>query len=451
MQQKGYWRQGDVPEFSTLRGRYKADVAVVGGGLTGVTTALWLSRAGLRVMLVEAERLGRAATALCGGCVTLLPRLQYADIEKRFGSEALRTYVRTMQGAFGSLRDLAVGFGDDVDWSETDALCMAQDEREAQRLQPEAQTMERVGLCVQTLPSAQGVMPCTGALLLGGMATLQPRAYFARLVQQLADRDVRIFERSRATALETNLVYTERGSIEAPYVVVATGYPIVNVPGWYFLRLSQRRRVLIPLAGQPQVDRLYATAAGDRLLRGIQGGALLQMDAGGVGERVALDEAWLKRTCGQYRHTAHSRDRYMGQAVFSDDGLPYAGVYSRKTPNLFVGTGYGAQGLLGSVLTAQAVSARVLGLADADYGLYTSQRSHWPFGRQTLRQMGRYAAGYLFRPSAPRCPHMGCKLRYDTQRRVWECPCHGSRFDDIGHVQNAPAVWAADPHRAKRS
>ncbi len=125
------------------------------------------------------------------------------------------------------------------------------------------------------------------------------------------------------------------------------------------------------------------------------------------------------------------------------DGLPYVGTYSKKTPNLFVATGYAGRGIVGSMVAAQGISARILGVDAKQYQIYQGDRK----GKQTRNKQVRMASisGWQFlkgfwQIQAPRCPHMGCKMRYNATQRLWECPCHGSRFDDIGHLLNAPAM-----------
>ena len=95
MQQQTFWMRREQQEYPVLRGRRSADAAVVGGGLTGLTTALWLSRAGLRVAVVEAARLGSGASGCCAGIVSLAGGLCYARLEKRRGSQAAAAYAQT--------------------------------------------------------------------------------------------------------------------------------------------------------------------------------------------------------------------------------------------------------------------------------------------------------------------------------------------------------------------
>ena len=134
-----------------------------------------------------------------------------------------------------------------------------------------------------------------------------------------------------------------------------------------------------------------------------------------------------------------------GAEVCSADGLPFIGPYSPGTPNLFVASGYGGQGILGSVIAAQAISARILGLPSEGYEVYSPKR-RWDWKLPAKEGM-RYLRSALFRSSAPCCPHMGCRMIYRAEHRIWECPCHGSCFDDLGRVLSAPAVRDADARK----
>ena len=100
MSEETYWQQGDQRAYSPLRGRRTADAVVVGGGLTGLTVALWLCRAGLRVVLLEANALGSGSTACCLGRVSLLSGVSLSRLEKRFGQEWASAYGSFQQNAF---------------------------------------------------------------------------------------------------------------------------------------------------------------------------------------------------------------------------------------------------------------------------------------------------------------------------------------------------------------
>ena len=135
-----------------------------------------------------------------------------------------------------------------------------------------------------------------------------------------------------------------------------------------------------------------------------------------------------------------------GYNAVTADGLPYIGPYGRRTPNLFVAAAYGGQGILGSITAAQVISARILGLRCEGDFIFSGQRNAAVSRMDELKtcfSIGVHYASGSFRTRAPRCPHMGCRMKFNPSTRLWECPCHGSRFDGIGHWRNGPAVHDA--------
>lgn len=439
--QQSFWMYREQPEFPALRGRRTADAVVIGGGMTGLTTALWLCRAGLRVVLLEAERLLCGASSRCAGIVSAAGTPIYARLEQTRGAAVANAYAQTQMAALHSLRKLAREQGAGSGWQESEAQIVADSASQAKQLEKEAEAMQRAGLASGFSRSTQCPFPAEGVLRVSNMATLHPVRYFRYIMDLAVQEGAKIFERSRVTGLETNLAYTERGSVAAPYIVVATGFPIVNMPGWYFAKMTQSQGWLVPVEENMKFDGLFLAADGRYALRKLRDGALFQLNGGRIGDdgteaRSVFDEVYAPLLgCGK------ANTLYAGIEAYTADGLPYIGPYSAKTPNLFVAAGYGGRGLLGSMAAAQAISAHVLGLRAEEYHIYSGQRRGQ--GRLAPTLAGRYLRGLVTRPSAPRCPHMGCRLIYNAQARIWECPCHGSQFDDIGHVINAPAVHDA--------
>lgn len=443
MQRKSFWISQETPQHPMLRGRVKTDVAVAGGGLTGLACALWLRRAGLEVALVEAECIGGGTSAHCAGIVSLSNGLLYRWLETTYGVDTVNHYAQTQQSAIRAVESLVHEGGQA--WNEISARLSGGVEQD---IDEEASAMKRAGLQAEMKKQDGRSM-----IELPRAAVIHPAEYLHMLARLAAQSGVKIYEKSRVVTLETNQIHTERGSVEAPYLIIATGYPIINVPGWYFLKIQQRKCALVPLAGEMTFDGVWIDANGKFALRPLARGALMQYVSGYAGERDHQEQSGrsISKLAEAFGMIADEKNQ-MSLECYTPDGLPYIGQYGKKTPNLFVASGYGGRGIVGSMVAAQAISARILGLPSDGYEIYSGQRSmkgiHVP-----LSIAARYTSELIKHPSAPRCPHMGCRLVYNAVNRIWECPCHGSRFDDIGHVINAPSVRDAilENRKTKRS
>ncbi len=447
MREQPFWHSENQAAYPVLRGRRSADAVVIGGGLSGMHIAYWLCKAGLRVILLEAETLGSGASGRAAGIVTQTRGLLFSQMERIFGPQVCQAYAQTQNAALQSLRELASEQDMESDWRDMDVSIVMGDPRGKEAMERELETMKRAGFTAALTQATQCPLPAAYAIQISNQATIQPYAHLLSLARKAAQRGLTIFEHSRAIALETNMAYTQRGSVMAPYLIVATGYPVINTPGWYFTRLFQKQSHLLPMEVAPAFDGVYLDAGERFSLRRHRDGALFHQIDGRVGTN--LREHPLQRFSVEYARNFEEgapTAAYGGIDTYSADGLPYIGSYSRKTPNVFVATGYGHSGIVHSVLAAQLISAKILGLPNHGYPIYSGQRSGPTVTRAnlktTLQMSGRYVQG-AFRFHAPRCSHMGCKLVYHPRTKSWECPCHGSRFDDIGRVLNAPAVHDA--------
>lgn len=428
------WFQEMEQSFPALRGRHKADVCIVGGGLSGLTAALWLSRTGLKVAVLEAKRFGGGMTSCCAGKVVFPLWTRLSPLDESSASE----YVNTVFGAIQSVKEMN-GKGD-FDWQDAPLCLFAETEDETAFLTAEYNAMKKSNLSVEGMEACP--VPSRMAVRMHGTGAVNVGKYLSFLIHECLSNHCALYENSRVAAVEADRVLTETASLMAPYIVIATGYPIVNIPGWYFMRMEQRAGLLQRWKGQVSPD-IYMNLNGATAIRPLGDGSLAQACGSYIGNR-RNDEALDNRVRELTRNLQMEK---MGEAIHcidtcTADGLPYAGPYSTKTPNMFVAAGYNGAGIIGSVIAAKAISASILGLPTDAYQMFSPKRALTVF-KMPLSIGARYMGEWFRRPRAPRCPHLGCKLIYNPHTRIWECPCHGSRFDDIGHVLNTPAIRPA--------
>ncbi len=407
-----------VMNGSALRGRMEADAAVIGGGLSGLSVALRLSEAGLKVVLLEARRIGWGASGANAGIAALFQRLCLSEWEKDIGMHAVKAYIDTHVRAIHSIKTLSRQLHHRFEMQKVSGWLYAENKEETKKIKREAETMLRAGLKAELQSGERLENPCTAALKIPYLHVLDPMAYLNALLWLAKNNGVQIYEQSRVIAVETDAVYTEEGSVRASAIVVTSGYPIINIPGWYFMRLEQKQIRLE--RGNQHYEDVWMDMDGNRVCKPCRDGCLIRQTGVTDDGDTALE-------------------RKAAMECFTPDGLPYIGPYSARTPNMFVACGYGGNGIAGSMVAAYAIAGRILGLPVEEYDIYSPERKMKNFS-VPLRLGERYLKGILGGLESPRCSHMGCRLIFDPISRLWECPCHGSRFDDIGRVMNAPAV-----------
>ncbi len=442
------WVTDDKAAFPPLRGRQQAEAVVVGGGLCGVTTAYLLARDGLRVVLLEADRLGHGASGHTLAKVTVQHGLIYSRLKKQWGQEVAQAYAISQSGALNAMAGLVEEMHISCGWTWQDASLAATTSEEELLLEREETASQEAGLAASQKAGGICPIPSRSLLSIPAQAVFDPFAYLRALAGAFAALGGRIHESSRVRAISTQSVATQTGSVHAPFVVIATHFPIINFPGWYFLRARQQRGHVVALHGAPAFQGMYMhVAPGGFSLRSHDSLVLL----GGLdytcGRQTDMDhDELLARKAAIYFPASHPVAAWHSQDLRSVDGLPFIGAYSRRTPNHFVAAGFSHWGMTNSMAAAQAVCARILGNPLPESDIFDPLRSIKRSILPVLSTLGTTTAAYLSglpRKSAPRCPHMGCHLKYVSSTASWDCPCHGSRFDSIGRVKNGPAVRPA--------
>lgn len=442
------WLTDERPAYPKLRGRQQAEAVVVGGGLCGVTTAYLLALGGMNVMLLEADRLGHGASGHTMAKVTVQHGLIYGRLKKQWGREVAKAYAVSQAGALSAMAELVEDKHISCGWTWQDASLCALTHEEELLLEIEEEAAQEAGLAASLKTEGECPIPARKLLTVQAQAMFDPYAYLCALSDAITIMGGRIHEDSRVLAISTQNVSTETGSVHAPFVVIATHFPIINFPGWYFLRARQQRSHIVALGGVPSFSGMYLHIdEGGFSLRRQGGLTLLGAFDYTCGKHTDTNyDELLRRKAGGFFSDARPIAAWHSQDLISADGLPFIGPYSLRTPNHFVAAGFSKWGMTNSMAAAQAISARILGEALPEAAIFdparTIKRSMFP----VLKTFASTAASYLSglpRKSAPRCPHMGCKLKYVDASASWDCPCHGSRFDSIGRIKNGPSVRPA--------
>ncbi|WP_372593163.1 NAD(P)/FAD-dependent oxidoreductase [Actinotalea sp.] len=229
---------GEAPDRARLTGQTTADVAIVGGGLTGLWTAYYLSRAdpSLDIVVLEAERIGFGASGRNGGWLSALFPQGASALARRHGAHAALAQRAAMRATVGEVAEVCSQEGIDCDLAVGGTVTLARTPPQLERSREHVAQARAWGDRPVLLDPAEARARLGADGVLGGVhdpdcARVQP----ARLVRGLADvleaRGVRLLEHSRATALEPGRVRTSVGTVRARQVVRATEAWTSQLPG----------------------------------------------------------------------------------------------------------------------------------------------------------------------------------------------------------------------------
>ncbi|MEE1043615.1 MAG: FAD-dependent oxidoreductase, partial [Clostridia bacterium] len=236
-------------------------------------------------------------------------------------------------------------------------------------------------------------------------------------------------------------VITNNGKIRADKIIVTTHFPFINNHGGYFLKLYQHRSYVSAFKNVPSFDGMYVDEDKNGMsFRSYDDYMLI----GGSGHRTGKQSgAWGDIEAFTKKHYTDAKlsYRWAAQDCISLDGIPYIGNYSKKTPDLYVATGFNKWGMTSSMVSAMILTDMVQGIRNEFAEVFSPQRS---MIKPQLFVNGIEATINLLTPAVKRCPHLGCALKWNRAEHTWDCPCHGSRFEKDGKLIDNPAIGDVD-------
>ncbi|MBK9176633.1 MAG: FAD-dependent oxidoreductase [Flavobacteriales bacterium] len=467
------------------------DVVVVGGGITGLSTALALRNAGLSCMVAEAKNIGFGTTGGTSAHINTVLELSYDRMISKFGEEDAKLVARGAVEACDRIRQLAELHAPKCNWSEQMAYLFAQDEKQAEELDKIVAGTQAVGLPASFVEQVPFPKAFVKAARFAGQAQFHPARYLQGLAAVFKEaggvlmEDCRVLEVDpKEEALE---VTTERGTVRARHLVYATHIPpgvsilhFRNAPYRSYV-LAARLRLEAELPAGLVYDmedpyHYYRTedVDGDRLLI-----------AGGCDHKTGHEEDTEER----FRELeSHVRGLFSLEAVTHQwssqyfepaDGLPYIGKLPMADDRIYVATGFNGNGMtlgtLASIVLTDLITkkgspyekvfdpARVSVVAG--FSNFVKEAvdvvGHLvaaPFPAKGMPELDELKPGdgrvvnhdgrsmAVHRDEAgtlhavdPACSHIKCTVAWNGAERSWDCPCHGSRFNVDGEVLTAPS------------
>lgn len=474
-----------LPTFDEPELAADYDVAVVGAGLTGLITALFLHARGHRVVVLEARTIGAGTSGSTTAKVSVLQGSRLSQIAAKHPDERVRKYVAGNQ--FGLRWLLQFCAEHDVAVQRPDALTYAPGAEELPHAEQEHELALRLGLPVSWHDTADVPFPFAGGTVLGQQAQLDPVELLTALALAAHRAGITVATGHRVLDVGTGAgadLITSRGPIAAARVVLATGIPIAD-RGGFFARLVPERSYLTAVhdPGAEQMDMYLSVGSPTRSVRTAPAEQGQWVLVGGNGHEVGRAESEaaqvqdLKRWTHQHfgGKVSHS---WSAQDYHPVDELPYAGPLLPGGHRVLMASGYAKWGLANAPAAA-AVLAGHLGAATPDFAqAYASWSTHELAGAgaasvHNLRVMGTLAAdrvaalsedagapaegaGCVHRQGmqavgtatvdgtthtvSASCPHLGGLVRWNDAEQSWDCPLHGSRFTAAGDLIEGPAT-----------
>lgn len=452
----------------------KTDVLVIGAGIAGILTAYMLKQKGRDVVLIDAAEIASGNTKNTTAKITSQHDLIYSKLITEFGEEKARQYAKANELAIKKYKEIIEDKRIECDFEEKPAYVYSLNEVDV--LKEEVEAAKKLGIDAEFVQEANLPFKINGAVKFNNQAQFNPLKFLKGISNELV-----IYENTRALEIKENLVVTSGGNITANNIVVATHYPIMNAPGYYFMKMHQERSYVLALENTSEIDGMYIDLNKEGYSFRTYNNLLL---LGGISHKTGENEEGgsydeLRKVAKELYPKAKEKYYWSAQDCMTIDGIPYIGRYSSETPNIYVATGFNKWGMTSSMVSAMIISDMILEKENDFSEIFSPRRfdlslSINNIANDLIETAKNFIAQKVYIPSSEiehiknghggiieyngekvgvyknkegkeffvstKCTHLGCQLSWNADELTWDCPCHGSRFDYKGRLIGSPAT-----------
>lgn len=479
-----------LKRYKRLDTDINCDVCIIGGGITGITTAYYLMKKGFSVSIIEQSKFGNNTTGNTTGKITSQHNLFYDYLYKTFGLTFAQDYFKANEQAISNIKEIINFNTINCDFEIKDSYVFTQNNNYIQKFKDEYKILKHINPSVSLEKRIDLPFSIELAIKFSNQAQFNSIKYINGLLKALEEKNVNLYENTKALDIEKNnnlySVITEHGRITSKFVVCACSFPFLNFPGFHFIKMYQSTAYAIAIdTNMPIIDNMYINFDTPTISyrTAIYKGKRIPIIAGfdhktGTIENSKNAYLFLEQVAKKIYPDCKVISKWATEDCISVDKLPYIGEFSTFTPHVYLATGFKKWGMTTSNIAANIICDEICGIKNKYEYMFNSKRFH-PIKHfsETKNNIKEASEGIIFKKFIvkdydidkiptnsskifkydgniigvykdeennihavkPICSHLGCLLSWNNTLKTWDCPCHGSRFDINGNCIYGPS------------
>ncbi|MBZ9730630.1 FAD-dependent oxidoreductase [Salegentibacter sp. JZCK2] len=478
-------------DFPLLKEVQNVDVSIIGGGITGISTAYFLKKAGLRVAVLEAGKIGMGTTGHSTGNLYLIIAELLSSLDSKYDEEIIKKVLKSRASALGTIEKIIQEKELDCDFSHQPMYLFSKDK--ADKIEKEISISSKLGISNAEVANDNFPFEAKKILKYPEQAQFNPFLYVTQLAHKIVSKECQIFQDSKVEEINkldsgSYNLKTEQGSVFSRYLVHATHTPKGidlkfdttlgpyreyalaaklnndNYPSGIFWEYSGKEK--FSFRSYKRNGQRYVMAVGKSYKVG---------QSQNNSELLESLESYLKEKFS-VKEITHF---WGGQNYKPADLLPSIGRKS-EGENEFIATGFSTDGLIYGSLAGKIITDLITGNKNEFEEVFNPLRvnpvkSAKSFTKETLNVAKEFFKDHIlgssteelqklkigegkvmeiegkklaisrgddesYRVVSANCTHLGCIVHWNDLEKSWDCPCHGSRFQPSGEVIEGPAM-----------
>lgn len=425
MKKESVWLNSVPPQksFSKLDKDIKTNVLIIGGGITGILCAYELKKRNIDYVLVEKDQVGLKTSKDSTAFLSIHHETLYQDLIKNKGETIAKEYLDLNLKALNLYKELAKNY--QFDYRECTSTLFTN--KNPRIILKEVNALNKLGYDSKVVRNIPLNINIKAGITLEKQAMINPY----KLILELS-KELNIYEKTEIRKLYKNIAYNQNNNkIYFENVIIATHYPFKNISGLYFLKLIQKRSYVCNIKSNINFEGTYCSLDENGLyFRKYKDNIIIGGNDRYIKDKVNNDflKKIIKLDIGKIENL------WSGQDCITLDYIPYIGKYNCLKKNYYVATGFNFWGFTWAMASSFILADMIEN--KKQYNIFNMNNRI--YNKNLINNIKTSLKNFITFKT-PRCKHLGCKLNYNEIEKTWECPCHGSRYDEKGNVLDGPA------------
>lgn len=488
-----YWIDStkNLTSYPKLDSNLNTDVCIIGGGITGISCAYKLAKQGLNVIVLEKNKIANSTTGNTTAKITSQHGLFYKYLNDSFSRDFAKKYLNANEEAILDIENIINSENIKCDFSKQDSYVYTTNTTELEKIKNEVNIVKSLGFNCSFEEKIPLPINILGAIKFPNQAQFNPLKYVNHLCASITTNAGKIFENTTVLDIKhednSYLTLTDNHYIKSKYVIIASHYPIINTPGFYFLKMYQETSYVIAVSSNNEFPSgmyinsekptySFRTAIDNTKKLLIIGGLSHKT---GQAKDLSQNYKILENKAKELYPDCKVEYKWQTEDTISLDKIPYIGEFSKMMPNVFLATGFKKWGMTTSNLASNIITDKILGIDNNFQDIFLSTRFHPVKNHTEFTNMIKETTNSLITEKLklsetdvnkikkgegkiievsgkkvgvfkdfngnifsvnPTCSHLGCLLNWNNLELTWDCPCHGSRFDYTGKSLYSPSI-----------
>lgn len=477
--QKSIW--GNIKdEINTSRKNIETDILIIGGGITGMTTLLYLLDNNKKTVLIEANKTGSGITNKTTGKINIMQEYIYQTIEKETNSKTALNYLKSQIYATKELKNLINKYKIECDIEENESYLFTNDKNNIKKIKKEKQILSKQIKCeiIKELPNKY---PCIYGIKTKSYV-FNPIKYINE-IKNICKNKIKIYENIRALDITKKLDYylikTNKNKIKAKQIIVCTHYPFFTKKIYLPFRTTIEKEYIISAQTDKPYNANMISNDNDIIsIRYYDNNIIYANNKSQLGNKLDHKKNMNETIINFKKHFNNKiKNTWYNYDIISNDHMPLIGKL--KDENILVATAFNKWGMTNGILAAKIMTDIINNKENEFIDLFNIYRktnfkkitNNIKYNYDNIKSFiknkkqnniihktenGIEYAIYIDENKKEhkiinKCPHLKCKLIFNELDKTWDCPCHGSRYTIDGKVIKGPSNYSIIPKTTEKN